>query len=209
MVRKGYDSESKFVEALNLQLIQEGFVPVRIESHSTGNGIPDLFVQGHGTDFWVECKNVKENYDGFAAVVKWRPGQQAWMKVYAQAHKGVKIGVTLSSYKNGLVIIPHYKVFECNTVPDAWFIKWEDVNRVWTKIGYFLAAIARPVKYDSLELAGLSPRIMLNKFMDKFPGYDYDPETVIPAEFIDQPAEANWFYSSLFFESILDTGIFS
>ena len=55
----------------------------RIESGSTGLGIPDAFVRTFHTDIWMELKNLV--YPVVHSVqVPFRPGQYAWLKEYAR-----------------------------------------------------------------------------------------------------------------------------
>ena len=49
-----YTSEKNFVSAFCRKLRSYKFDVVRLESHCTGNGIPDAFVQGFGFDLFIE-----------------------------------------------------------------------------------------------------------------------------------------------------------
>lgn len=81
-----WGSEKNFSEYIRAKLRAAGFLCQRIESGSTGLGIPDMYVQGHGTDYWIETKFMRRAYPTGEAKVSWRGGQQAWAKEYAQHH---------------------------------------------------------------------------------------------------------------------------
>ena len=52
-----YNTEHAFSVAFCSKLKKAGLFVTRIESHGTGNGIPDIFVCGRGLDTWLELKN--------------------------------------------------------------------------------------------------------------------------------------------------------
>lgn len=84
----------------------------RIESHGTGVGIPDLFVQGFGWDCWIELKcDMKQSIDQVMFKVPWRPGQQAWMMRYFTAHNKNKCCITIMKVKGGMMLIANARVF--------------------------------------------------------------------------------------------------
>lgn len=83
-----WDSEQKFSHYLIGRLKNEGFMCNRIETHGTLNGMPDMFVQGHGMDTFIELKNMKKvSVNDERLKVSWRPGQVAWATVYRNTHE--------------------------------------------------------------------------------------------------------------------------
>ena len=83
-----WENEQKFSRYLIKRLKNECFVCNRIETHGTLNGMPDIFVQGHGIDTFIELKNMnKVSVNDKRFKVPWRPGQVAWATVYRNTHK--------------------------------------------------------------------------------------------------------------------------
>lgn len=79
-----WDNEVKFSRYFTQKLRDAGFFVQRLESHSTGNGIPDTFIAGYGASTFLEFKNNKSmTVDSVKILVAWRPGQQAWAANYA------------------------------------------------------------------------------------------------------------------------------
>lgn len=122
-----WDNEAAFSKYLYPRLNTEGLYVHRLESHGTGNGLPDMFVMGNGKDFFLELKNNKKLTVAKAMSegmkVDWRPGQQPWAYVYKQRHASVtggKLTATVVGLKDGIIIIPMVKVFENNIVMSAY-----------------------------------------------------------------------------------------
>lgn len=110
-------NEQQFSRSIMKKFNSLGYDCTRIESHTTGVGIPDLFIQGHGTDQWIELKcDMKQNINQDKFNVPWRPGQQAWMMRYIMHHAKQKCGVTLMRVEGGIVVIAHVKVFKNNII---------------------------------------------------------------------------------------------
>ena len=122
-----WDSESKFSTYLYRRLNAEGIYVHRLESHGTGNGLPDMFVMGHGDDFFLELKNDKKMTVAKAMAegikVDWRPGQQAWALTYKQRHatlEGGKMSATIVGVQDGILLIPMRQMFNNNIVLPAY-----------------------------------------------------------------------------------------
>lgn len=98
-----YDSEAKFVAALKKRLNNVGWDVQRLESSMTGVGIPDMFVQGHGTDCFIEAKNIKSKMPTVKFTVPWRPGQVAWALDYERAHHFTKRCWTVCAFNDGVL----------------------------------------------------------------------------------------------------------
>lgn len=146
-----YINESAFKKALIAKLKKSGLDTVCIESHGTGNGIPDMFVQGYGKDFWIEVKNDKTSLFTSGYKVKWRPGQQAWMLNYLKRHLNEKNGVTIIAFADGYAVVRHVKFFAEN------FVDFTDPNTIalftkdqWSKVDMLheLMLATNNINYD-------------------------------------------------------------
>lgn len=107
--------ESEFAKWLMGIFKREHRDCVRIESGKTVVGIPDLFVQGGGTDVFIELKvcNDSSIYD-YSIKIPWRPGQQAWLYTYYIMHNMCKAALTVVKCNDGIIIIKHKKHFKNN-----------------------------------------------------------------------------------------------
>ena len=56
-----YKTEHDFSKSFSDRLAKARLMVTRIESHNTGNGIPDIFVCGRGIDTWLEQCDVVVN----------------------------------------------------------------------------------------------------------------------------------------------------
>lgn len=110
-------SEYDFGRSFAFRLKKEGFDVVRIESHTT-NGIPDMFVQGYGTDYWIELKSMKGSIKDHRWKIAWRPGQQAWARTYNRKHDTDKFTCTIVKLDDGYLVIPMDYYYEYNEVDD-------------------------------------------------------------------------------------------
>ena len=87
----------------------------RIESGTTGVGIPDLYVAGPEGTAWIELKNLKTQHMAHRVFeVSWRPGQQAWALRHYKACK--KHTFTLCALYSGFILIPMIRLYENNIV---------------------------------------------------------------------------------------------
>lgn len=81
------NSEKDFGKSVMAAFKKAGYTCVRIESASTISGMPDLYVMGHGDDYFIELKNTKADCkDPGYFKVAWRPGQQGWAATYKLQH---------------------------------------------------------------------------------------------------------------------------
>lgn len=119
-------TERDFVKSFCNKLSKCGFDITKIESHGTAPGIPDTFIQGHGSDWFVEFKILHKSLsEGMVAHIPWRPGQQAWMHRYYLAHKLSKNCCTIARYDDCIVLIRHTKLFKDNCVGAADYYRFE------------------------------------------------------------------------------------
>lgn len=188
-----YKTEHDFSKSLSDRLAKARLMVTRIESHNTGNGIPDIFVCGKGLDTWLELKNdLKLSITDKAIKVAWRPGQIAWMYTYFQKHM-TKNCLTLVAASDGIFIIPMTATFKDHTVYNPQSISYEDLG--WINIPRVLEAMSTYwVKCNDDNKTYLD---MLNSFVDEFyPGVDYDPECLFNPDMLDEPANTEVFNSS-------------
>lgn len=126
-----WESEQKFSRYLIGRLKNEGFMCSRIETHGTLNGMPDMFVQGHGMDTFIELKNVKNIYvNDERFKVPWRPGQVAWATVYRNTHSYnvngfdiTRCSWTFIGCSDGVIALPMWYNFMLNEVNTS-YIKY-------------------------------------------------------------------------------------
>ena len=168
-------AESKFAASLVRMFNSNGCNATRIESHGTGNGIPDMYVLGFGTDFWLELKHdPKLGQNARTIKVDWRPGQQGWMYIYCLQHRQKRLCLTVIKASKGYYIVPMFQVFENDRVIHPIY-----VQKLHPKLLCILT-------YRPLCMPGWTYRDMLLTFMETwFPDVDYDPEVLWSKETID------------------------
>jgi hypothetical protein len=74
--------EEDFSKKLATALRNRGYQIQRIESHKTGRGIPDLWIQTpFGSNWWELKANEGKGFwfDTDDLYIEWQPGQQSWM----------------------------------------------------------------------------------------------------------------------------------
>ena len=183
-----YKTEHEFSKSFSDRLAKAGLMVTRIESHNTGNGIPDMFVCGRGLDTWLELKNdPKLSVKDKVIKVAWRPGQVAWMYTYFQKHR-TKSCLTLVAASDGIFIIPMTATFKDHVVYNPQGICYEDFK--WINICRVLEAMSTYV-----VTSGCATYIdMINSFVDTFyPGVEYDPECLFNPDMLDEPANIEVF----------------
>ena len=181
-----YKTEHDFSKSFSDRLAKARLMVTRIESHNTGNGIPDIFVCGRGLDTWLELKNdPKLSIKDKAIKVAWRPGQIAWMYTYFQKH-GTKCCLTLVAVSDGIFIIPMTEPFKDHIVLNPQSISYDDLR--WINIWRVLEAMSTYwIECNSDDRTYLD---MLNSFVDEFyPGVDYDPECLFNPDMLDESAD--------------------
>ena len=183
-----YKTEHDFSKSLSDRLAKAGLMVTRIESHNTGNGIPDMFVCGRGLDTWLELKNdPKLSVKDKVIKVAWRPGQVAWMYTYFQKHR-TKSCLTLVAASDGIFIIPMTAIYKDHVIYNPQSISYEDFK--WINIWRVLEAM------NTYWIKGSDENYldMINSFVDEFyPGVDYDPECLFNPDMLDKTANAEVF----------------
>ena len=175
-----YNNEAAFSKAITTKLTKAGLSVIRIESHSTGNGIPDIFVQGYGKDLWIELKNSKVSCNKDCVTVSWRPGQQAWAYEYYKFHAKKKQTLTLMSDVDGLFIIPMRAIYLNNRVTKPWFSSYEELKRY--NLIRLLIFSTHNLDYSTCR----TYREAIIHWVDNYypDDCDYDPEVIWPYESI-------------------------
>lgn len=185
-----YKTEHDFSKSFSDRLAKARLMVTRIESHNTGNGIPDIFVCGRGLDTWLELKNdPKLSIKDKAIKVAWRPGQIAWMYTYFQKHR-TKCCLTLVAVSDGIFIVPMTSAFKDHIVLNTQSISYDDLR--WINIWRVLEAMSTYwIECNGDDRTYLD---MLNSFVDEFyPGVDYDPECLFNPDMLDEPADVKIF----------------
>ena len=188
-----YNTEHDFSKSFSDRLAKARLMVTRIESHNTGNGIPDIFVCGRGLDTWLELKNdPKLSIKDKVIKVAWRPGQIPWTYTYYQKHR-TKSCLTLVAVSDGIFIIPMTDTFEKHKVIYPQSISYGDFRRI--NISRVLEAMSTYwIKCNDDDRTYLD---MLNSFVDEFyPGVDYDPECLLSPDLLDKPANTEVFNST-------------
>lgn len=178
-----FRTERNFIDAFKKKIGSRMQV-IRIESHSTGNGIPDTFVQGLSEDFWIEFKNSKFS-KGSTVSVPWRPGQQAWAAEYKRAHL-TKCTLTLMSGEDGIYFIPMYKTYKDNKVENALYMSIAEWNHMkW----YQLFKILHILTNEPILI--FTPtgtyRELIVDFINKYypTDMDYDVDVIFPTQIVN------------------------
>ena len=185
-----YKTEHEFSKSFSDRLAKARLMVTRIESHNTGNGIPDMFVCGMGLDTWLELKNdTKLSIKDKQIKVAWRPGQIVWMYTYFQKHL-TKCCLTLVAVSDGIFIVPMISAFKDHIVLNPQSISYEELK--WINIPRVLGAMS------TYWLKGSDENYldMINSFVDEFyPGVDYDPECLFNPDMLDKTANIEVFNS--------------
>lgn len=191
-----YRTEAEFSKALTARLKREHIRVTRIESHGTGNGIPDMFVDGRGLDCWIELKNDPVlSIHNRVITVAWRPGQKAWMYEYFIKHT-TKNCLTLVACCDGIIIIPMFSTFADDRVYNPIGIFYEDLKQF--RLSRILDAMQTYfVIHDSyVPPAEHTYLDYINAFVDEFyPGIDYDPECLWSPDLLDKTIDIKAFNS--------------
>lgn len=153
----------RFINKLNMT----GYQVTRVESHGTSVGIPDMFVQGHGHDLWIELKVLDKDWEydkGYK--IPWRPGQQAWASQYYRMHAYLKCTLTVIRFNNGVYVIPMDRLYQnsmCKPIPFS--------------IDYMHELTLRYDTYEAAKTFRDQIYYVCNKF-DQDGQIDWDPEVL-------------------------------
>jgi hypothetical protein len=132
-----YRNEAHFVRALLPILNANSSVVQRIESGTTGRGIPDIYCRFKRTEVWIEAKN-SHRYSIYDTqfMVKWRPGQQAWhLRYYKECKRPV---LTIQAMADGFILVPLRKHYKGNMVPFSDCFVCTSLKDIWSMIVGFI-----------------------------------------------------------------------
>ena len=119
-----FRDEASFSAALCASFTRRGIFHQRIESGTTGRGIPDLYCVLSEGPVWVELKRVHANaLSGSIHTVGWRPRQQTWM--YTQWKKGGVMCYTLCAFNDCIVKVPMTRIYHHKIID---LIKYKDIK---------------------------------------------------------------------------------
>lgn len=190
-----FATENEFSIFFTAKLNKYGMRTTRIESHTTGNGIPDLYVDGHGFDCFIELKNDKKlNVHDKVIKVQWRPGQQAWMYEYFLKHRRSKCCLTIIACSDGWFIIPMTRLFKGNIIynADKFSISNDDLKHV--TLGRLLDLMTTHFSNNTATY-----RDMINAMVTRFWSFkdgaeiDYDPEVLWNSSYVDDEFNSDVF----------------
>lgn len=112
-----YKHEAEFSRSFVNHLRKKGWFVQRIESGTTGKGIPDIYaISPSGSAWWFE---LKRNHEETAYmldqeyIIHWRPGQQAWLH---EATLRKQNCATIACFDDVLLFLRHDKIYKNNKV---------------------------------------------------------------------------------------------
>ena len=122
-------NEAAFSAVLVKKLKENKWFVQRIESGTTGRGIPDLYVVSpSGVPMWIELKRIHmkvfERRPAFINVT-WRPGQQNWLR---RVNRYGQNACTLIAFDDCFGVVPSSKRYEKNIVPTSDIIIFRDMT---------------------------------------------------------------------------------
>lgn len=108
-----------------------GYKIQRIESPTTGRGIPDLFVETDDYSYWIELKREKRSFRSGPSPLSigWREGQQTWMLEKYLASKRTRPCFTFVAFDDCIIAIPMIKRYKDDLILRS------DASRIWNTIG--------------------------------------------------------------------------
>lgn len=111
-----YRNEAAFSKALCGHLRKQNWFVQRIETGSTGRGVPDIYaISPEGEAMWLELKRVHTTVKGRHYLsIPWRPGQQAWLH---QVTRMKQIARTLVACDDCILLISHHHIYKNDLVP--------------------------------------------------------------------------------------------
>ena len=111
-----YKHEAAFSKALCTMLRRHGWFVQRIETGTTGRGVPDIYsVSPERIPVWLELKRVHAIVHSRDTItVPWREGQQAWLMNIVKQYD--QLAYTLVCCDNVILRITHNKIYPENRV---------------------------------------------------------------------------------------------
>lgn len=124
-----YRNESSFSKAFITTAKKYFSLVQRVETGSTGVGVPDIYAVGNCGEQWFELKNAPEqSITQKVFTVDWRRGQQNWARIYKNACN--KHVVTVMACSDGFVFIDMLFVFKNNKVNEYEYHVTKNLDRM-------------------------------------------------------------------------------
>lgn len=111
-----YRNENAFSKALVAAMKAKGIFVQRIESGTTGRGIPDIYAIVENQAIWIELKRVHHNMGRYEEI-PWRPGQQSWL---SDVTNRKQLAITLCCFDDCIVKITHERMYLHNVVDTSY-----------------------------------------------------------------------------------------
>lgn len=124
-------NEAAFSTAITKVLKEKKWFVQRIESGTTGRGIPDLYaVSPRGEAIWIELKRIHmriyRNRPSYINVT-WRPGQQNWLN---RVHRYNQKAMTIIAFDDCIGVVQAGARYEKNTVPTSCIAFYKDIREL-------------------------------------------------------------------------------
>lgn len=192
-------TEKDFGKFMMNKLKKDGLVPIRIESASTISGMPDLYVEGAGDDYFIEFKNCRQaDVTSDYWKIPWRPGQQGWAQKYNINHtRNIHNVYTRRKYtwtfvglSNGVLLIRMCDYNENNRIycEDANVFKFTNEQFKTVNIRLFLKMYTYtivPYLYDNETWFSYITRMMRYYIEELFGSQFYDVDQPCVEDIID------------------------
>lgn len=107
-----YRNENAFSKALIGAMRNKGIFVQRIESGSTGRGIPDIYAIVQNNAIWIELKRVRHKMRRYEEI-PWRPGQQSWLNSVFERGQAA---ITLCCFDDCIIKVTHDIIYKNNVV---------------------------------------------------------------------------------------------
>lgn len=110
-----YRNEAAFSKAFCKLLKDHGWFVQRIETGTTGKGVPDIYaVAPTGIACWFELKRIHQRASRQPKLpIPWRPGQQAWLSTVT---KYGQFAYTVACFDDCIMQIPHNRLWPMNCI---------------------------------------------------------------------------------------------
>jgi len=109
----------------------------RIESGTTGRGVPDVYAVYDGREVWLELKNIRRSIGSVTTQhIPWRPAQQAWALDYCRAVRGNRCVLTVVAFTDGYGLVRNNRHYIGNIVPYDDMHRCNDIHELVLAIKY-------------------------------------------------------------------------
>lgn len=126
-----YRSEQAFSKSFLTMIKKHCGIVQRIESGTTGRGIPDIYCRFQSVEQWIELKNDnRQSIYNAVYEIHWRPGQRGWHYEYYTVSG--RVVLTICAMRDGYVVVPLRRLLKnpvsakdcyiCTKLSDLWLI---------------------------------------------------------------------------------------